>query len=255
MTAKSAALGLSALALAAVGGAAHAGGLAGTFFELPTSTTSPDFGPCCSSPPATSPVIVLGSALGPDGLPVTTLPYTPPTAPPGLNGVADQNSGGEIGWWTPGSIAGLVSTGTGSIAYGVLNNMFAPSSTGTNPPGDSNYFETAILTATLTGNGSDAKITVGSDDDALVYVNGFYVGGVPGVHSTTFTTIDLGDLTGTNSLQIFYADRAMVAADLEVSVSGAFVPEPASWAMMVAGVGGLGAALRRKRQASGLAAA
>jgi hypothetical protein len=91
---------------------------------------------------------------------------------------------------------------------------------------------------------------VSSDDDALVYVNGKYVGGNPGVHPTETAILDLGMLSGANSLEIFYADRAHTGAELDVSLSGAnvsAVPEPSTWAMMILGFFGLGfVAYRRK---------
>jgi hypothetical protein len=226
-------------ALLAASVAAHAGTLAIQYFSIPnTGSPDGDFGICCSSGPggATLESIAVGSALGPDGMPVTAVSSNP---------IVDQNGSGEILWWTPGGSPLVTATGTGAFTLGALTNMYAPNNTGGD---DTNFFETAILSGTLTGNGSDATVTVGSDDDTLVYLNGAYVGGNPGVHGTTFTTINLGDLTGKNSLEIFYADRAQVGANLSVSVAGAAVPEPATWALMLFGVAGLGAAMRQSRR-------
>jgi hypothetical protein len=240
MDRKSLTLALAAVAsTAALATAANAGSLSAQYFEVP-DTVGGDFGACCSSPPATLPVITLGSSLS-DGLPVTTLAA-------GSGGVIDQSGTGQILWWTPGSLPGLVATAPGTFTLGQLNTMFAPSST---PGGnDGADFETAILSGTLEGSGNPTSITVTSDDDAFVYVDGVYKGGNPGVHGNETTTIDLGTLNGAHSLEVFYADRAQVGANLEVSVSGAAVPEPAVWSMMLIGFGGLGAAMRSRRKSS-----
>ncbi len=215
---------------------AHAASLTAAYYQVPNGTGG-DFGPCCSSPPGTLPVIALGSSLF-GGLPVTTLPAS-------SGGVIAQSASGQIEWWSPSLDSAVTYTGTGPFTLGTLNNMFAPNSTGTD---NSQFYETAVISGNIYGTGADAKITVGSDDDALVYVDGLYVGGNPGVHSTQFTTIDLGLLSGKHSLEVFYADRAEVAADLEISTIGVATPEPAAWALMLVGFGLAGAGLRARRR-------
>jgi hypothetical protein len=243
MTVKSLGIVLAAFtSVAAMATAASAGTLSAQYFQISENiNTGADFGVCCSSPPATLPVISLGAKLGPNGKPVTELTS-------GLGAVADQDATThEILWWTPSAATGItVSTpATGLFKLSQLNNMYAPASTGTN---NTNFFETAILTGTLTGSGKATSISLTADDDALVYVDGSYVGGLAGVHANETTTIDLGDLTGAHSLQVFYADRAQVGADLEVAVSGAAVPEPVTWAFMLVGFGGIGASMRQRRR-------
>jgi fibro-slime domain-containing protein len=174
-----------------------------------------------------------------------------PVSAPGS--VFDQNPvTNEILWWTNGA-DGITATGSGPFKLGVVNNMFAPNSTGSN---DQGLYETAILHGELEGTGADAKISVSSDDDSLVYVDGLYVGGLPGVHGTESTTIDLGTLGAgvKDSVEVFYADRANVGANLLVGVAGAaVVPEPATWAMMLFGVGMIGGGLRIARRKNGMA--
>ncbi len=213
-----------------------------------SNSVQTDFGICCSTGDGASfeGNLTGTSLLG--GLPVVGTGST----------VWDVNGSGKILWWTPGTMDQgytVTATGSGIITLPFSSSMFAPNSTGAN---NSSLFETAILYGNLIGNGSDAIITVSSDDDALVYVNGQYVGGNPGVHSSQTTHIDLGILNGTNSLAIFYADRAHVDANLAFNVDGAItsaVPEPATWAMFIIGFGSIGLMMRLSRRKSAAMAA
>jgi hypothetical protein len=133
--------------------------------------------------------------------------------------------------------------------------MYTPNSTGTN---DATDFETAYLWGTIFGTGADVTLNVSSDDHTLVYLNGAYVGGNPGVHGVTSTVLDLGDLSGLNTLQIFYADRAQTGAELNLGIDGATisgVPEPSTWVMMGLGFAGLGFAGFRRASKPAPAAA
>ena len=210
------------------------------YFDI-KEPTSGDFGPCCSSPPATQVVIAPNSALS-NGRPVTTLGA-------GSGGVIDQNANGEILWWTPSLATGITATGGGIVTLPYASNMFAPNNTGGN---NSNFFETAMFSGTVIGTGNPVSLTLSADDDALVYLNGKYMGGLPNVHATETTILNLGDLSGNNSLKVFYADRAQVAAYLAMDVSGASifagVPEPGVWTMMILGFGAVGFMIRRARQ-------
>jgi hypothetical protein len=60
---------IAAVAALLFAGGANAGSLGINYYETPTTSTG-DFGPCCSSPPATLEGITVGAPLGPDGLPV-----------------------------------------------------------------------------------------------------------------------------------------------------------------------------------------
>jgi hypothetical protein len=222
-----------------ISGAASANTLTIDYFTAP-ETGSPDFGICCSTADgATLPNIAVGSTLS-GGDPVTSMG--------GPHDVAMVSGSGQILWWTPSGTTGIKADGTGTITVPFASNMFAPHGTGSN---DATVFQTAIVSGTILGTGADVKLTVSSDDDALVYVNGKYVGGNPGVHGTETAILDLGDLSGANSLEIFYADRAQVGAVLDVSLTGATVsavPEPSTWAMMILGFFGLGFVAYRRKQ-------
>jgi hypothetical protein len=222
------------------------------YYETPTTSTG-DFGPCCSSPsPATLENISTGASLGAGGLPVSV---------GGPNPIIDVNGSGEILWWSPGvsSPNPITATGSGTISVGTVASpltytMYAPNSTGTD---DATYFETARLLGTIHGTGVDVTFNVSSDDDTLVYLNGLYVGGNPGVHGETSTLLNLGTFTGPESLEIFYADRAQVGAVLNLGIDGATisgVPELSTWVMMALGFAGLGFAGYRTRKTAALGA-
>ncbi|MGO8737612.1 PEPxxWA-CTERM sorting domain-containing protein [Rhodoblastus sp.] len=242
---------LTSLFSAGVAQAAVLDTLSVSYFEISEASgyygaTVPggDFGHCCSSPPATLPYIAIGSSLD-GGLPVTS---------GGPKPVVDVSGSGQILWWTPSAANGVTYTGSGVVTLPYSSNMYAPNSTGNN---DSTYYETAIFSGAIHGTGADVQLTVGSDDDSLVYLNGKYVGGSPGVHGTTDAMLNLGDLSGYNSLEIFYADRAQTGANFNVSISGASVsavPEPSTWVMMLVGFGGLGFAAYRRNKVAALVA-
>jgi hypothetical protein len=217
--------------------ASAAGSFGVTYFEVP-SNFGGDFGICCSSPPATAALITLGAALGPNGRPV---------AEAGSTAIDVDAITHELGWWSAGS--GITATGTGTLPLPLpLTNMYAPNSTGSN---NGSFFETALLQGTFSGSGAPASLTVTSDDDAFVYLDGLYIGGNPGVHGNDTAVLNLGTLTGLHTLTVFYADRAQTGADLALTGVGldtlSGTPEPATWGLMLVGFGGLGAMMRRRR--------
>jgi hypothetical protein len=219
-------------------GAAVADTLTIDYFQVPDNA-GPDFGVCCSSPPATLPNIAIGSSLS-GGLPVSI---------GGPKPVQMVSPTGQILWWTPSTVTGVTSEGTGTVSLPYSNNaLYAPQGNGAN---NATFFQTAILSGTIHGTGSDVQLTVTSDDDALVYLNGKYFGGNPGVHPAETTTLDFGTLTGADSLEIFYADRAQTGAVLDLSLTGATVsavPEPSTWAMMIIGFAAVGFFAYRRKQ-------
>ena len=240
---------VGALALTSLmSGAAIADTVNIDFFTVPdfqdNGAALPDFGVCCTSPPATVPNIAIGSSLS-GGLPVTTTG--------GPTDVKMVSGTGQILWWTPSGTT-VVATGSSIVNLPYTNNNFyAPMGNGPTNIGNSNFFQTAIVSGILTGSGSDAKLTLTSDDDAFVYVNGLYIGGNPGVHGAQTSILDLGSFTGTESLEIFYADRAQTQAVLGITLDGATVtasvPEPSTWAMMILGFFGVGFMAYRRKSA------
>jgi hypothetical protein len=219
-------------------GAAHATNpvsatLSAQYYEV-ADHSDPDFNV------NSTPTVANGSMLGPNGLPVAS------------GGVNDLTAGGEITWWSPTLNSHVASTGTGTISLPFDHDMFPPNSTG---GGDGSFFETAVFKGTfnLAGPGT-VEFNLGSDDDSFIYVDGILFGQNPGVHSETSVDFTSPMLTsGNHSIEVFYADRQNVAAHLQLSLLSDItispgVPEPATWAMMLVGFGGLGAAMRARRK-------
>ena len=211
--------------------------LQATYYTIP-ETGDPDFGnvPCCNFVFTNNANgEVKGGALGVDGLPLYNAGYGGPA-------LSDVNGNGELTWWSG------KSTGGGSLNLPIGKNLFTPNGTGTD---DNEGFQTATFTGTLNAPGTE-KVTfnLSADDDAFLAVDGNIVLQDGGVHPLDPTGVSVTELLsgGSHSVEIFYADRHTVAAALDFSESITAVPEPASWAMMLVGFGGLGVAMRSRRK-------
>jgi hypothetical protein len=174
------------------------GTLSATYFEVPV-TGDPDFGA------NNTPSVAAGSSLGVNGFPVAT---------PGS--VNDIGVGNQITWWSPTLNNNVSQTGTGTVTLPYSSNMFAPNSTGSD---DSSFFETAIFKGLFNlGSAQTVTFSVGSDDDSFIYVNGTLIGQNPGVHGVTNVSFDAPGNAGSNSIEVFYADRHQVGAFLSLSL-------------------------------------
>jgi hypothetical protein len=100
---------------------------------------------------------------------------------------------------------------------------------------------------------SDVSGTFTHDDGSTIYVDGSYAGGTPGETTAVTQNYLLPSGVGQN-LDVYYVTGngtpSILSFDPAVSTFSAPVPEPAGWALMIAGFGGVGTMLRRKRAPS-----
>ena len=238
--------GLAAAAVLMTGPAAHAGDvsatLSATYFQV-LDGSDLDF-----NHDGSMPNVADGSVLGAHGMPEATSPF-------GVNDVFGADH--EITWWDPALNSNVTKTGTGTITLPYSNSaMYPQNSTGSYGDGDGTAFETAIFTGIFSLTSAAAvEFQLGSDDDSFIYVDGKLFGQNPGIHAISdvdFTSPVLS--AGPHTLEVFFSDRQNVGSEFDLNllsddvvITAPGVPEPASWALMIAGFGLAGAALRRRR--------
>jgi fibro-slime domain-containing protein len=159
-------------------------------------------------------------------------------------------------WWRV--HPGLVQPGsfpypiTVPLPFNIPTNFFPDGPGGSN--GGDVGFTSAILFGTfITPAGGSVTFTLGSDDDAWVFLNGILVVDDGGVHADTPAPTTISELRpGSNGVEVFYADRHTVQAALTFGIDVTLnpsVPEASTWAMMLTGFAGIGfAAFRRGRK-------
>lgn len=83
---------------------------------------------------------------------------------------------------------------------------------------------------------------LGADDGAYLFLDGNLVINNGGVHGITFVDGSVRLSAGPHALEVQYDNTACCGAIVDLSA----VPEPASWGLMLVGLFGLGAILRRR---------
>ena len=91
--------------------------------------------------------------------------------------------------------------------------------------------------------------TVTHDDGLTLIIGGLDLGFNPGPTAPTTTTITYTGATGTFPFQLVYGECCGGPAVLQISLPLNAVPEPETYAMMVAGLAALGWVSRRRRRA------
>lgn len=161
----------------------------------------------------------------------------------------------------------VVATGFGSFdTTGLLSSSAVRNDTGylganygfvtTGPGGNMNAYASQLTGPTF-GTGSFAVATSGSGDNFGVDASGGrlflpikYVSGAALNSTTTFANATFNSLGLRADSYVFKAGVDTVTVNIGSPTVTAGVPEPATWAMMIAGFGAIGFAMRRGRRTS-----
>jgi fibro-slime domain-containing protein len=237
----------------AIAGQPLLGGMAASYFTFANGDQDTGGAQCCSTSTITSNSVVL-STLGPDGLPLYNPAYIGPNG-----GLSDVNSNGELTWWSPADNANVSALAPSAslpaivpVPFNTVTDYFVPGQGGDSP----DYLMAKFTTTLILPSNGNVTFNLASDDDTFLYVDGKLVdenGGVHAIGSAISNTLLLGG--GSHSMVLFYADRDNVQAGLVFSGSFSAVPEPATWALMLAGFAGLGGAALRRKNVTGRAIA
>lgn len=195
-----------------------------------------------------------------NGLVNTTLTGSAPTLT--ATGRALLNEANFNTWYTKPTDQtpfSLQLTRNASGGYTYTNNAFLPIDNRLlGNEGRSNNFHFTYQVSAFVNyvQGAGQSITLRADDDAWLYLDRKLGIDLGGEHSAASKTVNLdtffaGRASGTYAFDLYYAERHTGEAVLSLDTKGLTispVPEPGTYAMWMAGLGALGAVVRRRRR-------
>ena len=239
---------LAAAATAAAPAIAHAqlGTMNYQYFSVANNSSNPDFFHPGDGSIDGSIVAGLVNSTLTGGLPTVSSygsSYSGPSGP-----ITQVNGSGQLQWWTPG--ANITTDGSGTIAVpftGISSNFFP-----TGQSSNANFFRSAMFSGTVNLAGpATYNFSLGSDDDAWLFIDGNLVGDNGGIKADLPITFSTGSLAmGSHTVNLFFADRHAVQSgiDFNPEFTVTTTPEPASLSLIATGLVGVFGMVRRRRK-------